>query len=85
MLLVVSLIKEFSYSNLQGRRQKNFQGRGANGKKTEKSKNSKKFLKIALVSLFPGGGGQRKKGPKNSKKTPKIALLSLFLLYLYHV
>jgi len=44
---------------MQGRRQKNFQGR-CNGKKTE---NSKKDQKILLLSLFQGEG-QRKKDRK---------------------
>jgi len=54
------------------------------GGTTEKRlKNSKKRPKIALLSLFQGGG-QRKKDQKIAKKYRKIALYSLYLLYLYH-
>jgi len=51
---------------IQGRRQKIFQG----GPTIKRPKISKKYRKIALFSLFQGGG-QRKKRPKNSKKRPK--------------
>jgi len=47
-------------------------------------KNSKKVRKIALLSLFKGGGGAKKK-TENSKRHRKIALFILSLLYLYHV
>jgi len=41
----------------QGRRQKNFQGRPTK----KRSKNSKKYRKVAILSLFQEGGSQRKK------------------------
>jgi len=66
----------------QGRRQKIFQGGGGNGKKDRKI--SKKYLKIALFSLFQGGG-KRKKDRKIAKQGRKIALLSFYILYLYHI
>jgi len=42
-------------------------------------KNSKKYRKIALLSLFQGGGGGA------ALKRPKTALLNFYLLYLYRV
>jgi len=50
----------------------------------KRPKISKKYQKIALFSLFQGGGGQREKDRK-MEKGRKIAPFSLYLLYLYHV
>jgi len=68
-----------SANSSHGRRQKIFQGGGPTEKKP---KISKKYRKIALFSLFQGGGQQK---DRKMAKDRKIAFLSLYLLYLYHV
>jgi len=59
----------------KGRRQKNFQARGVQRKKTEKI--AKKDRNIALLTSSRGG--------RQRKKYRIITLISLYLLYLYHV
>jgi len=56
------------------------------GGQRKKTENKQKLPKIALFSLFQGGGrANGKKRPKNCKKCRKIAFLSFYLPYLYHV
>jgi len=61
----------------QGRRQKNFQGKRANGNKTE---NGKKRPKNSTIKHLPERGAMEKRS-KNSKKGRKIALISLYMLW----
>jgi len=60
MVLALSI-----YSQQQGRRQKIFQGRGANGKKTESKQKCRK------IALFVSSREPTEKRPKNSKKGRK--------------